>query len=187
MDTFSVPAIYVASQGPLILLACKLSRGVAVSMGAGVTHVTPVYDRQPITFTSVPEVLRSNTLTGNTLTDYLATLLTERGHYGFDDTSSGRRILAEMKEALCYVASDFQAELDKSKKDPASIEKSFTLPDESTITLGDERFRCAEALFKPYLMGLDEILGIHEMVYRSIMKCPIQNRRELFGNIVLAG
>jgi actin-related protein len=60
----------------------------------------------------------------------------------------------EIKERFGYVAVDYIAEI---KKDPAQIEKSFTMPDGNVIKVGNERFRCAEALFEPSLLGNAEI------------------------------
>ncbi|CAF4370240.1 unnamed protein product [Didymodactylos carnosus] len=68
----------------------------------------------------------------------------------------------------------------------ASIEKTYELPDGQIITIGNERFRCPETLFSPALIGLEQP-GIHEMLYNTIMKCDIDVRRELYGNIVLSG
>ena len=60
------------------------------------------------------------------------------------------------------------------------------MPDGQIITIGDERFRCPETLFKPHLMG-SLSCGIHETIYNSIMKVDVDARRALYGNIVLAG
>ena len=47
-------------------------------------------------------------------------------------------------------------------------------------------FRCPEALFRPDLLGL-ECVGIDEAIYGSIMKCGIDTRQSLYGNIILSG
>jgi actin-related protein len=54
------------------------------------------------------------------------------------------------------------------------------------ITIGNERFRCPEVLYQPSLVGL-EAAGIHETTFNSIMKCDVDIRRDLYGNIVLSG
>merc|ERR1712232_233013 len=69
---------------------------------------------------------------------------------------------------------------------PPLIEKPYELPDGNVITVGSERFRCPEALFKPSLIGL-EAVGVHETTFNSIGKCDIDVRKDLYGNIVLSG
>ena len=50
------------------------------------------------------------------------------------------------------------------------------------ITIGNERFRCPEALFQPSFLGM-ESCGVHETSYNSIMKCDIDIRKDLYANI----
>ena len=54
------------------------------------------------------------------------------------------------------------------------------------ITIGSERFRCPEVLFTPSLVGV-ESAGIDETAFNSIMKCDVDIRRDLYGNVVLSG
>merc|ERR1711948_79997 len=62
---------------------------------------------------------------GRDLTDYLVTILTERG-YSLTTTAES-----------------------------SALEKSFELPDGNIIVIGNERFRCPEVLFQPSLTGLE--------------------------------
>jgi len=109
--------------------------------------------------------------------------MTERGHSLTN--SAEREIVRDIKEKLCYVALDFNEEMNKSRTS-SDIEKTYEMPDGSTVTLGNERFRAPEALFQPSLLGLD-IDGIDETTYKSIMKCDLDIRRDLYGNIVMSG
>ena len=65
------------------------------------------------------------------------------------------------------------------------IEWTYDMLDGNVITIGSEMLRCPEMLFKPHFDGM-EYEGIDETVYDSIMKCDIDVRRELYGNIVLS-
>ena len=86
---------------------------------------------------------------------------------------------------MCFVASDFE-QIMASAAPSSALEKTYKLPDGQLITLGNERFRCPEALFQPSFLGM-ESAGIHETTYNSIMKCDVDIRKDLYGNTVLSG
>merc|ERR1712243_501006 len=50
----------------------------------------------------------------------------------------------------------------------------------TVITIGNERFRCPEALFQPSFLGM-EACGIHETTFNSIMKCDVDIRKDLYA------
>jgi actin len=68
----------------------------------------------------------------------------------------------------------------------SALEKTYELPDGQILTFGNERFRCAEALFKPSFLGM-ECAGLHETLFNSIMKCDVDIRRAMYGNVILSG
>merc|ERR1712110_74594 len=63
---------------------------------------------------------------------------------------------------------------------PPPPSRSPQLPDGQVITIGNERFRCPEALFQPSFLGM-EACGIHETTYNSIMKCDVDIRKDLYA------
>jgi actin-related protein len=174
-ESFDVPAMYVAIQAVMALYASGRCTGVVLDAGDGVSHTVPIYEGY-----ALPHAVKRLDLAGRDLTDYLVKLLTERGvSLG---TSSERQIVRDIKEKLTYVALDIDAEV----KDLTSIERTYELPDGNILTLGTERFRCAEALFDPSLLG-KEAQGVHDLIYTSVMLCDVDVRRNLFGAIVLSG
>ncbi|CAF1455917.1 unnamed protein product, partial [Didymodactylos carnosus] len=176
-ETFHVPAMYVAVQAVLSLYASGRTTGLVCDSGDGVTHCVPIYEGY-----SLPHAIYRLSIAGRDLTEYLVKLLMENG-YCFV-SSAEKEIVRDIKEKCCYVSQNFPA--DMMLKPSEQQETSYQLPDGQILRLGDERFRCPEALFQPVYLGL-EAPGIHDIIFNTIQKCDMDIRRDLYLNQVLSG
>jgi len=177
-ETFMTPATYVALSNVLSSYYFGRSVTLVIDIGDGVLQITPILEGYLIAHA----MMRSD-LAGRVLTEYMMNLLNQKG-YSFTTTAE-REIAKEIKEQFGYVALDFNAEMELAKSKEYEMKK-FELPNKEIIKIGKERFECTEALFKPSLLGR-ECLGIHEMLYESLMKCDVDIRKDFCKNIYLTG
>ena len=140
-------------------------------MGHSTSYAYPIYEGFEF-----PHAVKKVEIAGQALTDF------------FHDISEQQENIARLaKEKVCYVALDFEAEM---AKDVETIETKYELPDGKSLTVGQNRFKCPEALFKPSLLSegfTEDNSAIHKTVFNSIMECGVDIRRDLYSNIVLSG
>jgi len=178
-ETFDVPGFYVAIQAILSLYSSGRTTGIVLDSGDGVTHVVPVYEGY-----SLNHAIGRLDLAGRDLTRHAVRILKERIPFEFN-SSAGREIVRDIKEKTCYIALDYDEELDKSQ-DSSKIEMQYELPDGNVVVMKDERFRIPEALFQPSMLG-KESGGMDKLLTTSIQESDLDIRRELYANIILSG
>ncbi|MFX1250287.1 MAG: actin, cytoplasmic 2 [Promethearchaeota archaeon] len=174
-EIFNVPAIAVISTAFLSLRALEKATGLVVDIGDGGVQIVPIYENSVIT-----AAIARMDVSGRVITDYLGRLIRQRGY-----TLRARMILRDIKERLCYIILDPQVELSLTRR-VALREKNYILPDGECISLGLELFLAPEVLFNPAYIGHEED-PLHICIKKSIQKCEINMRKELYQNIVLTG
>jgi actin len=179
-ERFNSPAFYLALGDCLAAYASGRTTTTVVSVGSDVTNITPIYEGFPVS-----HAIRQFYPGGEDITSYLMKILAERGYTDSiaGSTLSWRLFTQDIKEKLGYVALDFESEIYTSATSGV-LEKSYELPDGQVITVGNERFRSAEALFQPSMLGL-ESSGLDVQTFSAISKVDIDIKKEMFESITL--
>jgi len=172
-EVFGVPTLNISIQGVLALLGQGRTTGLVLDSGEGVTHTIPIFDGF-----GLPHCINRMDIAGRELNTLLAKFI---AHEGVSLTRTvDQHQVREMKERHCYCALDPSSEF--------AERVTYRLPDNTEVSLTDERWRCPEALFKPSMVGLEsESPGVAGMVWDSISRCDIDIRRTLLSNVVLSG
>jgi len=180
-EKFGVRALTIGMQPVLSLFSTGRTRGCVVEVGAGVVSVVPVFEGL-----ALKHAVLQQELSGVDVTDSLLKSLNTRKLPGL-----AKNDLLEVnivKEKVCYVARNFDAERQRFEREADSMSRNYELPDATTITIGSDRFECPEILFQPQMAGHDDSLGLHELACASIGKVDTEELRiGLFENVVLSG
>lgn len=172
--SFNVPFVTIVSTPLLSACISQHSTCLVVDIGDSITHITPVHEG-----VEVSDAIIRLEIGGRDLTDEMVrTLSTKRSNLSLSlKDVEWRKIVQDIKEKLCYVASDATDEGDQI----------FELPGGQIIHItDDERYRCCEALFTPTLIGKD-CYGIHEAIAHAINKCDKEIQSVLYGNVIICG
>lgn len=170
----NVPAICAISQATLALYAARRTSGIVVNIGFYQTSIVPILHGKIMRKVGV-EVVGMGALK---LTGFLREQMQQQNMY-FESLYTVR----ELKENLCYVAYDYEAEL--SKDTQASCEVSR----EGVFTLSKERFQTGEILFQPRIAGV-RAMGLHQAVALCMDHChaaELMGDDSWFKTVVLSG
>lgn len=180
-EKFNVPSIFFQTTDILALLASGRTTGLVLDSGEGITSVSAIYEDYKI-----PQATVVNKVAGGTLTNYLLKHLSEDPNQSISLHTTAETIVSqEIKETLCYVAQDFNSELEKAKNGD-ELKSNYLYPDGQTLTINELRFIVPEFLFKPSIWGC-ELKGIHDIINDSILTTDVYARKDLYANICISG
>nr|XP_012294441.1 actin-like protein 7B [Aotus nancymaae] len=175
-EAFGIPAMHVTSQSLLSIYSYGKTSGLVVESGHGVSHVVPISEGDVL-----PGLTSRADYAGGDLTNYLMQLLNEAGHAFTDDHL---HIIEHIKKKCCYAALLPEEELALL---PEELRVDYELPDGKLITIGQERFRCSEMLFKPSLAGSTQP-GLPELTAACLGHCQDTGFKEaMVANMLLCG
>ncbi|KAJ1695951.1 hypothetical protein LUZ63_012649 [Rhynchospora breviuscula] len=189
-ETFNVPGLYIAVQSMLTLAAGYSTpksdmTGVVVDIGDGAPQVVPVVNGYVI-----GSSMKSFPISGDDVTRFVLQLLQERGELipPEDSMETARKI----KEAYCYSCTDIVKEFERHDKKPDKYIKLWSGRKPKTgvpysVDVGYERFLGPEIFFNPEIYCSDFITPLPDLIDMCVQSSPIDTRRALYKNIVLAG
>ncbi|KAJ5068751.1 actin cytoskeletal 2a [Anaeramoeba ignava] len=178
-ETFQVGSIGFEIQPLLAFLAVKKKTGIVVDIGDGLIQILPVYQEKFTTNYQLPFF----EFGGRDLTQYLIKGLKKSGYY-FTSTSDFE-FVKQIKENACYVALDYDEEVEMVSNQPNQYEKRFQIK-ETEVILSAERFQCPEILFQPNLVNLEQP-SIQNAIFSSVELFHPKIRNSLLSNIILSG
>ena len=179
METFRVPAFFTTLPGVLALYANGQTTGCTIDAGETITHVMPVFECYGMT-----HCCEKLNIGGRSINGHLRKLIIDREIVL--PQMNEREIIRNIKENICYIAKDMNAELHKIDHE---VESSFnyTLPNGETILLGTQRFMAPEIFFKPQTIGVSSP-GLDQIIADVIGKQVDDDLRPLMmNNILLTG
>ncbi|XP_057474741.1 actin-related protein 8-like isoform X2 [Actinidia eriantha] len=170
----NVPAVCAINQATLALYAARRTSGIVVNIGFQQTSIVPILHGKVMRKVGV-EVVGMGALK---LTGFLRELMQQKNIH-FESLYTVR----SLKDNLCYVAFDYEAEL--SKDTQASLEVAA----EGWFTLSKERFQTGEILFQPRIAGV-RAMSLHQAVALCMDHCQaaeLTGDDSWFKTVVLAG
>ncbi|XP_009963704.3 actin-like protein 7B [Tyto alba] len=174
-EGFHVPAIHLAYQSHLSMYSYGRTSALVVESGHGASHVVPIYEGYVIR--SITEKVD---YAGLDITRYLMKLLNKSGNVFAEHQLN---IVQDLKEKCCYTSLDLTEDLSLPVQ---KQQMDYELPDGRLVTVGKERFLCAEALFKPALLGSQQP-GLLQLTLTCLKKCDADVHKKMVRNILLCG
>ncbi|NXI36537.1 ACL7A protein, partial [Galbula dea] len=170
-----VPAIHIAYDSQLSMYSYGRTSALVVESGHGTSHVVPIYEGYIMC-----SITGRADYAGLDITHFLMKLLNESGNVF---TEQQLNTVQDIKEKCCYTSLDFTQDLSLPVQ---KQQMDYELPDGHLITVGKERFLCAEAFFRPDLLGSRQP-GLSQLTLDCLSKCDGGITKKIAGNILLCG
>lgn len=170
----NVPSICAINQATLALFAARRTSGIVVNIGFHQTSVVPILNGRVMRKVGV-EVVGMGALK---VTGFLREQMQQK-NMNFGSLYTVR----SLKENLCYIALDYEAELSKDTR------ASFEVAADGWFTLSKERFQTGEILFQPRMAGIRS-MGLQQAVALCMDHCQaaeLTGDDGWFKTVVLAG
>ncbi|GMH45193.1 hypothetical protein BSKO_13150 [Bryopsis sp. KO-2023] len=195
-ETFNVSGLFIGVQAVLALYASMIAderksqaagpmTGLVIDSGEGVTHVIPVVESHVI-----GSSIKSIPFAGRDVTSFIQQLVRDRGEAVPPDMSM--EVARMIKENHSYVCSDIVKEFARFDADPQKHIKKLNGVNSKTgkpfsCDVGYERFLGPEIFFNPEIYTSEYSTPLPAVVDDVVQSCPIDTKRQLYGNIVLSG
>ncbi len=177
IEGFQAPSLCFQLPQVLSLYANGKTTGLVLDSGDTLSQAVPIYDGR-----FNPAAVSTMRLAGRHVTQYLSKLLQREG-YNLTTTAE-LEVVRRIKHRVCQTAFNLQ-KAEEEYDDLDSI-PGYKLPDGTHMKIGLEKFQAPELLFRPSLMGRT-CPAIHQIVVDAVRKCPLERRRQIFSQILLAG
>merc|ERR1712025_209442 len=212
-ETFRVPGFYLVVDAVLAVYASGRTTGIVVQIEDGVTHVVPVYEGNVLPDAVLRQDLAGRDITAylnKMLTErrgYSFTTKADRDAVGDIKNKLGY-VAADFNMELKKDSSQVEKQYELPSGQVITVgNERFTAPEilfqptcldshqycEYWASVGECQKNtvwmsknCAKACGQCESTD-EEVLGIHEMVFNSLIKCKLEFRKDMYKNIILSG
>lgn len=172
LDTLGVNSLGIMPAPVLSLFSIGKTKGTVVDVGCGLTSIVPVFEGY-----ALPHAIQKVPMAGHDITSYIHSKLSE--HLRPNQMFVARSISEEMTVAALNYHKGVQL-LSEDKR-------YYELPGGKIINVDqDVLATAAEIVFNPSVIS-SPIRGLTDQVEKSILKCDLDLRPDMLGNIVLSG
>lgn len=177
LEKFNFPSISFQPTERLALLSTGKTTGVVLQCGSGITSICSIYENYVL-----PQTVQWTKFAGASLS---ASLISKLNKHLMDlHTTGGIEVAQNIKATVCYVADDYQKELERFTS--GQIKAEYSAPDGSIRDVKELSIQIPELLFNPQLFGLHSP-GVHQLLLKSILASQEHIRDDMWKHISICG